>query len=903
MSAPFPSKDRSSFRERMSKRPLRDVYQGSEDLWGYRAAAATLASFDVEELQPFQGIASPEVRPQLLVECDALSSNNARTRWSLRTPIRQTTLRRLFEEGTLNSALNANSNRESSATQRIFESSINLSSPAPAQPENLEDAAAMLEVSYWLDAIPTLKERMPSRDSIRWFIGREQLLEPFRNLVGNHFAGRQAELSALSDYVGVFAASGATEKVVRAFESIFSIVERPPLFVFGPGGAGKSTLIAKFVLDHAQQETFVQFPFAYLDFDRTALLAEEPVSLLFEIMWQLSAQYDQVTERYKSIVESWTSRIRAQKQEEEISDVVSDASDDAPEIVPLEKVESGASRRLNYYSSPSLINEVGVELRVQERESFLNEFTEFVQQLQPSGSNQPLLLVLDTFEEVQFRSSASEDDVLDFLAQLQQRIPRLRTVICGRAEIASTHYKVRELKIGNFDEPAALAFLKLLEIQKDDVAKAIFNQVGGNPLVLRLAADVAKKENVNEEGIEGLGSKWLEAFRSESVEVVLYKRILSHVYDQRIQRLAHPGLVLRYITPEVLLDVLGPACAVAIDGLADACILVKGMRQQLATILIPYGGTEKLTHRPDMRAILLADLSAQAKKDKVFASTLEQIRQKAVEYYAKSSDAESRAEEIYHRLSLQQDRTVLKKRWRDDAGSYLGSALRELPSSAQTFLAARTGFDVTEDVWDQAVEEDWILIASRRVRDLVRLGKPKDASRVLLKRTMVSGTALSEREYQAAVETVLTGYARLYEKVRKDNPSGNDRTRLMSSVVSEVRSLARSVRLEHSESEDFFARGNEGDRIVGLSLAQEKPGPNGISIAIEAIGSARTPFEQFQGLVLAELIKQISQNDVKKLREVLLAPKGVPFHSTDPSRTTRRDRLLKKYPDPRARMK
>src|SRR4051794_12597409 len=123
MAAPPPSKDRNSFQEGLGKRPRGDVFQGWGVFWGYRGVAGTLASFDVEELQPFQGTASLEVRAQLLVECDALSSDNARTRWSLRTPIRQTTLRRLFEAGTLNSALNANSRRDSSAVQRVFESS------------------------------------------------------------------------------------------------------------------------------------------------------------------------------------------------------------------------------------------------------------------------------------------------------------------------------------------------------------------------------------------------------------------------------------------------------------------------------------------------------------------------------------------------------------------------------------------------------------------------------------------------------------------------------------------------------------------------------------------------------------------------------------------------------------
>ncbi len=149
----------------------------------------------------------------------------------------------------------------------------------------------MLEVSYWLEAVPELWARIPARDSIREVIAREQLLEPFRSLTGNHFAGRVGELATLSDYVGVLEASSFSVKLVRAFENVFSIVERPPLFVLGPGGSGKSTLIAKFVLDHAEIATHAQFPFAYLDFDRKALRPEEPVTLLLDAMRQLAVQY------------------------------------------------------------------------------------------------------------------------------------------------------------------------------------------------------------------------------------------------------------------------------------------------------------------------------------------------------------------------------------------------------------------------------------------------------------------------------------------------------------------------------------------------------------------------------------------------------------------------------------
>jgi hypothetical protein len=899
MSEPLSSGERNSFQERMARRAMRDVYQGSEDLWGYRAAASTLASFDFEHLLPFQGDASPEARAQLLVECDVFSSEKGHTRWSLRTPVRQTTLRRLFAKGQLYAALQANPERDDSPTQRTFERCIKLEDPPPPFPQTQDDAAAMLEVSYWLELVPQLRERTPSRESIRQFIEREQLLEPFRSLVGDHFAGRRAELEALSDYVGVFAAATVSESIARTFENIFSIKERPPLFVVGPGGSGKSTLIAKFVLDHAETADHAQFPFAYLDFDRMALRAERPITLLLDVMRQLAIQYPQANQRYREIVGNWTARVSEQVPTQEIVGEAKTSEEFWAESLvesDSDNVERSTLETSHASSSSAFKTEEPADLSLSGQADFFHEFAEFVSLVQPPSANQPLLLVLDTFEEIQFRSSASEDDVFDLLARLQELIPRLRSVICGRAEIVSTRYKVRELKLENFDEPAGLVFLDHLGIHNVELAGTIFKQVGGNPLVLRLAADVAKKEGAGEDGIKDLGSRWLELFRSESVEVVLYKRILSHVYDKRIQRLANPGLMLRYITPEVLLGVLGPACDVGIDGMPEARSLVKTMRQQLATILVPFGGAEKLAHRPDMRSILLFDLTTRAKKDKALAAKLEQIHLKAIDFYSQYEDTESRAEELFHRLFLRQDRGVLKDRWRDEAGAYLGSAVLELSPDVQSFVAARTGFAIPDEMWEQANEEDWVLLAARRVHELVRIDKSEEASNLLRSHVRSKKITKTESPYRDMVEVVLSGLARSYEAIRRKMKPGDDRTRRMDNLVEQVRGLATDLRLDPSDAERLFSQGKDGDRVVGLGIAQANPEPGTFSLAIEAIGMARSPFEQFHGLVLASSFEQLSESMQVDLGAALLSPRGVPIHKSDPSRTRLRDRLLKKWP-------
>jgi hypothetical protein len=514
-----------SFQERLDSLPMRDLWAGSEGLWAYREAAATLASFDFEDLQPFEGDPSLDILSQLLADCDVVHSGPDSTLWSLRTPIRKTALSRLFERHALQRALEVNPGRKMTETQRVFEKCIRQRSGSSSILPTAGEAAALLEVSYWLEDIPELNAHVPQRDYLRALISREQLLGPFRALVGDHFAGRRKELDILSDYVGLFDATTNLESAHRFIERIFNIQERPPLFVLGPGGGGKSTLIAKFILEHAEEQERAQFPFAYLDFDRPALTVREPVSLLIEIMRQLSNQYPESQTVYTHLVARWSARIE-------------------------EQLSGGASVRR---SMPDIAS-----LWLVDREQVLNEFAEFAYGLGNNQTEQPMLLVLDTFEEIQFRSAALEDEVFDFLNHLQQLVPRLRTILCGRTPITTKRYDVTTLPIGDFDDETALIFLTHHGITDRVIAEKVIEQVGKSPLVLRLAAEVARKERIGNDGISELGSRWLSLFRRQRIEVVLYKRILAHVYDKRVEQLAYPGLVLRYITPEILLTILAP---------------------------------------------------------------------------------------------------------------------------------------------------------------------------------------------------------------------------------------------------------------------------------------------------------------------------------------------------------
>lgn len=219
---------------------------------------------------------SSSAKAELLADCDVAYGADGTAVWSLKTPVRQAALRRLLAENRIQPALDSNPKRSQSLSQTLFETYLTNNAPPIADTDFPAHARALLEITDWLDGVPELSRLLPSIGSVKRRLARWQFLQPFRELVGSYFAGRVEELSCLADYVGFYGSAHLGESIDRTVEFIFSIHDRPPLFVNGPGGCGKSTLIAKFILEHAEIEENARFPFAYLDFDRPGLLAEEP---------------------------------------------------------------------------------------------------------------------------------------------------------------------------------------------------------------------------------------------------------------------------------------------------------------------------------------------------------------------------------------------------------------------------------------------------------------------------------------------------------------------------------------------------------------------------------------------------------------------------------------------------
>lgn len=660
---------------------------------GYREAAAVLAQFRPEALQPMGGaVPLEDALPYLLAETTATRDEQEGPQWMLQHDVRRATLERLGTRTNLEAALAANPDRPDSPLQKILEAYI-AGTARPIARQSLEELMGTLQVVEWLDGI---LDDVPDRSEVTRRIALEQLLAPLRHLAGEHFRGRERELTQLHDYVRVQAPADANADLPRFW------------LIYGPGGLGKSTLIAKFILQIMDETPEAErFPFVYVDFDRPGMLAEQPVTLLIEAARQLAAQYPEVADECAQLRAQWTEAI---DQTEQFT-----ASQSFLHKSVRVKGLRGDIIDANY--------------------AIQDDFAGLARRLTDDG-RKPLLFVLDTFEEVQFRSRDSVAELGDFMRRLQRGTPSLRVVLAGRSPIDEFPTQPGE-PLGDLDDEAALGYLELQGLHNDALARIVVREVKGNPLSLRLAARVIDDLQEEKHGQLSLSDVQvlLRSVEASQIQGFLYRRILKYLHDKRVQPIAHPGLVLRRITPEIILEVLAEPCGLSIKTLDEARELFYALQREASLVKLEYqDGQPVLVHRSDVRRAILDAL----KPDE--PTKVPWIHRNAVGYYGRFEDPRSRAEEIYHRLFREADFQNVDARWLPGVEPYLGTALSEVPLWAQAELASRLRVEGFEVNWNQASAEAWERRAEKRVLDLVERGRFERALETLSERGKVTYT-------------------------------------------------------------------------------------------------------------------------------------------------------------------
>jgi hypothetical protein len=661
----------------------------AEERWAWTEAAAVVAHFDPARLRPLTD-ARPEARVPLLLESQLVRRTEGEERWLLPDGLRRRALQRLARRGQLRAARAANPGDEADPLDELLGAALSGAGPTAVDTREPERLRAMLQVVTWLDGIVS---PLPDAGELRAALERAELIAPFRHLTQGFFAGRGEELARLEAHVE------SPQRDARG--------AAVPILIYAPGGMGKSSLLAHFILAYADRDPATPTawrPFVYLDFDRPDLDATDLAGVLLAIARQLGPQVPALGPRADALVTRWTERQRRE------------AAGRTP--------GGGASRSPG---RPSRARNLDLGELVGEVASLLRDSSD--------QARSPCVVVLDTLEEVQYASPDAIVPLVEILAKLSALAPNARPVLSGRIDVTGGDVALDRLALGALPPGAAEAMLQNhlppeLAARTSLVSEMVA-RVGGNPLSLRLAAEVLRREAQHPDQAVCAADEGLWRLIGDAIlQGRLYERIVGHIHDGPVKKLAVPGLVLRRITWRLIRDVLAAPCQIVVPDEPTARALFAELAAEVA--LVRQGSDpETLEVRPELRRAILDDLG----HDPASATAIHAIHEAAVVFYAAGTSAAERAEEIYHRLALDQDPDAVDRRWTSEVKPLLLTAVYELPPRGRAYLANRVGLVMDAAGASTASQAEWEAWAESRATDLLQLGAPGRALEVLAART------------------------------------------------------------------------------------------------------------------------------------------------------------------------
>ena len=527
-------------------------------------------------------------------------------------------------------------------------------------------------VLNWLT--PVVVEPLPvTREDVRAAAERRLLIDPLRSLVGTHFRGRAEELALIDAHV-----HGKTD------DQLF--------LLRGAGGSGKSTLLGYVILQFEQRMHDDRVSFVYIDFDKARHDPRNSTSLLRQLAQQLRLLY-----------------------------ATSSASED---FAALESVYSGTD-----VDRAAELLDIDID---GDAALLLDTLCERLLAVQAHPSDEgtpPLVLFLDTFEEVIAEGPGAVRDVGQLLADFWKRLPGMRVVVAGRSVPTGMPGQQIYRELSDLDPEAAGAVLENLGVRDPALRELVIDNFGGNPLTLRLAAEALHRAGSADEAFGDVlpRSKALLDTALEQVQGMLYSRILGHIRDAEVASVAHPGLAVRIVTVEILREVLAEPCGLDPSRVEE--IFAK-LRAEMSLFDLEPDGS--LRHRQDVRRIMLRAMYDDPKHGPEIAD----IHRRAARYFQQQNDRAARTEEVYHRLMSDEDPRLLDPVWDGSMATSLAPALDEpLPRRAHRWLERRVVIgSVPEDVdeWDQ---EDWEANAYSRAVSWLASNEPSKVLEVLAERS------------------------------------------------------------------------------------------------------------------------------------------------------------------------
>ncbi|MFJ4590626.1 hypothetical protein ACIP1Z_25485 [Pseudomonas moraviensis] len=447
----------------------------------------------------------------------------------------------------------------------------------------------------WLQGLSDTRKTLslPDARQVQSEIANRIRDQELQALVGEGLIGREDELSELQ----VFATDTQNKGQIRVID--------------GEGGIGKSSLLA--ALTQSLNALTPPLPIVHFDFDRPSLDPEGP-GLTLELTRQLARcnpkAKDDFNEIRKNFKRSFTDRSASRY----------DMSSSREQTVSS-SMEGSAFIR-------SVIHRLGLH-------------------------NQPVLLVLDTFEMLAGRGDSAVGALAEWLEIVWQDFDMhgMRVLVAGRA--AANMALPLGTRIGKPFNLAPLLqrharALLSREGLSSSHAKKVAAALDGNPLVLRLVGRyLANHPDHLEEFLKDAAG--LDKALGQGV---LYTRILNRIgigESDPLRKLAYPGLVLRVVTPTLVHDVLAPL--VLGDKLSEDQSQALFDRLRQYAWLVDEHAPNQVRHRKDLRIVTLGLL----RKDPVAGPLALQLHREAIKYHREECDPDLSSEQhllevVYHRL-------------------------------------------------------------------------------------------------------------------------------------------------------------------------------------------------------------------------------------------------------------
>lgn len=564
---------------------------------------------------------------QLAIVC-SIESHTTELQWMLLHTRRRELLVRMIDQGRLVDALR----QQLPATDRfgqLLQGVLERGSKFTIDGLSIDDLSVLAVV---VEAISGIPAPVPNLSDIRLRLAQASRIDDQQVLLSKGFVGRKAELQQLHDFL------------LAPKTSSFPAT----LLLTGLGGAGKSTLVTQFVREVMEKS---QATVVILDFDRPGITIVDTTWLESEIARQVGQQYPQLLER-----------LRHARQE------VREYKVDASERYLEHSFESIQGSRTS--AVLRLIQKSTAEIGVQ---------------------NRPFLVVLDTFEEIEpFHDQLSTfESWLYFLEDCLAPMP-LKIIISGRSVGSEVErWAQQRITIDELEGPLARKLLIQLGVREQTARRLVASKVlPRRPLELKLLASImsdAPQTSVSglEREIRQIPTARGQGDSAKPVEQlatgVIYRRVLNRLKDPITKRLAYPGLVLRYVTVDLVQQVLSPVLGLSITD-DEAQMALKELASHA---WLTYRQQDQIWHRKDLRRMMIRLLESDQR------DMADKISQRAIEYFSRSTTREDFAEAMYHRLMLTrtpEDGQSLELQDLKLATSLIGNDVDDLPQAAATLL-------------------------------------------------------------------------------------------------------------------------------------------------------------------------------------------------------------------------